>query len=140
MNPNIVRRNYKKGKFAALRLAERDVTKQIRDYLELRGWRPVRMMSSVIPGAFRVGEKGMPDYLFLHYRRRVALWVEMKAPAGRLRPEQTAWIDAERRRGGLVAVVDDLDMFDAWYTGLFGREGQTRLFTEVAMTERTPEQ
>ncbi|MEN6533171.1 MAG: VRR-NUC domain-containing protein [Bryobacteraceae bacterium] len=102
-------------------LKERDITRTVRDYLELRGWRPVRINA----GPF--GANGMPDYLFLHYQRNLCFWVEMKSPNGRLGPKQQSWIEAERRRGATVVVCRDIDSFFAWYEERFGKEGQMRL-------------
>lgn len=103
------------------KLKERDVTRTVRDYLELRGWRPVRINA----GPF--GTNGMPDYCFLHYRRSLILWIEFKGPSGTLGPKQKAWIDGERVRGARVAVVRDYDVFREWYEGEYGAEGQMRL-------------
>ena len=104
------------------KLAERDITRTVREYLELRGWRPVRINA----GPF--GTNGMPDYCFLHYRRHLAMWIEFKAPKGSLSDKQSAWIAAERERGALVLVVRDIDAFIEWYDERFGAEGQSRLF------------
>ena len=74
-----------------------------------------------------VGENGMPDRLFiryqfnndglLQYERTYAevLWIEFKRRGARPRPQQLAWLTAERARGALVRVVDDIDTFRAWY-------------------------
>lgn len=102
------------------KLAERDITRTVRDYLELRGWRPVRINA----GPF--GKAGMPDFLWLHYQRRLMFWTEMKAPGGRLGPLQQEWIEAERKRGGLVLVVADVNAFISFYEDRFGKEGQGR--------------
>src|ERR1043166_3882420 len=50
-----------------VRLLEKHVAQQVRDFLSYRGWRPVRMTQTVLPGSFRTGEPGQADYLFLHY-------------------------------------------------------------------------
>ena len=102
-------------------LKERDITRTVRDYLELRGWRPVRINA----GPF--GKSGMPDFLFLHYQRRLAIWIEFKGPQGRLSPKQKTWIDEERRRGAIVLVVRDIDELIRWYEERYGVEGQLRL-------------
>jgi hypothetical protein len=87
------------------KLLEREVTGQIRDFLKLRGWRPIRMQRTVVPGQFQTGEPGMADFLFLRYlpgscakpagdflTERIApcgltlaLWVEMKGQTDRRR-------------------------------------------------------
>ena len=106
--------------------AERDVTRCVREYLELRHWRPVRINA----GAF--GKAGMPDYLFLRYRAPMDFfWVEFKAPGGRLGPLQQEWIELERRRwGARVYVVNDIHDFIRLYEAEYGREGQLRLVPE----------
>lgn len=104
-----------------LKLAERDVTRTCREYLQLRGWRPIRINA----GPF--GSNGMPDYVFLHYQRNLILWVEFKAPNGRLGPKQEEWIAGERQRGAQVIVVRDYLALVEWYEKTFGVEGQQRL-------------
>jgi hypothetical protein len=108
----------------AAKLLERQVTKQIRDYMKARGWRPIRMQRTVMPGQFQTGEPGIPDYLFVRYLRpgiATALWIELKRPGGgKLRPQQREWISRELQRGALVWIVDDFDEFCAAYSGTFG--------------------
>lgn len=104
-----------------LKLAERDVTRTCREYLQLRGWRPIRINA----GPF--GSNGMPDYVFLHYAKRLILWIEFKAPNGRLGPKQVEWIEGERARGATVLIVRDYDDFCLWYERTYGVEGQQRL-------------
>lgn len=108
-----------------VKIKERDVTKTVRDYMEYRGWRGVRINA----GPF--GKRGQPDFLFLRYvagsLKAAAVWVEFKSPKGRLSPEQTAWIDEERRRGATCIVVRDFDEFVDWYARNVGEEGQMRL-------------
>lgn len=110
---------------AVVKIKERDVTKTVRDYMEYRGWRGVRLNA----GPF--GKKGQPDFLFLRYvagsLKAAAVWVEFKSPLGRLSPEQTAWIDEERRRGATCIVVRDFEEFERWYEKNVGTEGQMRL-------------
>jgi hypothetical protein len=70
------------------------------------------------------GEPGMADTLCLRYGRQGApcevLWIEWKAPGGRVRKHQHAWHLAERARGALT-VVAGLDFpasvkgFWSWY-------------------------
>jgi hypothetical protein len=78
-----------------------------------------------------VGEPGMPDYLYIRYawigcnksgqfegwHREDAqvLWIEFKKPGEKPRPDQLAWHEAERARGALVLVVNDIDAFRVWY-------------------------
>jgi hypothetical protein len=114
-------------------LREREVTKQIVDFLRWRGWRPVRMMRTVVPGQFQAGEPGMPDFFFVKYLdaaredtgkktgRCYCMWIEMKRSSrGKLSEAQRKWRERERGRGALVTLADDIDFFSAWYQEKFG--------------------
>jgi hypothetical protein len=109
-----------------LKLLEKDITRQVCDYLGFRGWRSLRMQRTVLPGSFQTGEPGEADYLFLYYMTggrpgsTLALWIEFKAPNGRLRKGQAEWHARERLRGGLVWVVDSFEDFEATYKQKFG--------------------
>lgn len=122
------------------KLAEREVTKQIRDYLKYRGWRALRMQSASFSGptggVVSVGEPGIPDYLYLYYlgdSEALVLWIELKSPNDRrtcrCRPDskrlctvcaQSAWKTKEQERGAVVLQVSDLREFEAWYSKNFG--------------------
>jgi hypothetical protein len=45
------------------------------------------------------------------------LWIEFKRPGEKPRGDQQLWHAAERERGALVMVVDDIDAFLGWYAG-----------------------
>lgn len=123
-----------------LRLKEREVTRQVRDYLQWHKWRALRNQSAVSTnqagGVFRSGEKGMPDYLFLYYFQHqpyagtcVHLWVEVKREGQPLDPAQIKWQVEEIARGGIVWTVDSYERFVKRYQLVFGwldamREGQ----------------
>jgi hypothetical protein len=75
------------------------------------------------------GEPGMADTLALRYGKQPAgcevIWLEWKAPGGRVRKNQTAWHIRERARGAMTAIagVDfppSVEGFLGWYrsTGL----------------------
>src|SRR3954471_23847576 len=107
----------------ALPLAERDVQRQVCDFLGWRGWRRLRNQSGVATNAgghtFRFGEKGIPDLLFLRYIPErpgvgLVLWVETKRPKGRLSPDQIKWQDEERARGALIANAYEFEAFSEW--------------------------
>lgn len=124
-----------------LKVAERDISKTCIQYLELRGWHCIRQNM----GPF--GKGGVPDYVAIHYRRHVAMWLEMKAPsdrrkcrcASKKRGKCTVCLQAEfaelvRSQGGLVLRIADVSAFIswyesrfAWYESRFGVEGQMRL-------------
>lgn len=61
--------------------------------------------------AYGVGGKGAPDLLVEVQRGSwwVAVWLEVKTPEGRVRPEQRAWHDAARRAGRHVHVVRSVE-------------------------------
>jgi hypothetical protein len=71
------------------------------------------------------GEPGMADTLALRYSRQTpgvceVLWVEWKAPGGRVRKHQTSWHTNERARGAMTAIagVDfpaSIKGFWSWY-------------------------
>lgn len=119
---------------------EKHVQQAVTQFLELDGWRAIRTEHAIERnerGDFKrkVGEKAMPDYLYIQYSEDVSerqrlffnmteaqiraevdvLWIEFKRPGEQPRTEQVHWIEAERRRGALVMVVDDIDWFIAWY-------------------------
>ncbi len=123
-------------KLSAGELLEKQITQQVRDFLAFRGWRPVRMQRTVLPGSFQSGEPGQPDFLFLRYlpgckpaTACLALWIEFKRPGGKLREGQPEWHQRERLRGGTVWVVDDFDWFEDLYERQFGwlHKGDTGL-------------
>lgn len=62
--------------------------------------------------AYGVGGRGAPDLLVEVQTPRgawLAVWLEVKAPSGRLRPEQEAWHEAARRAGRHVYTVRSVD-------------------------------
>jgi hypothetical protein len=109
-----------------LKLLEKDVARQVCDYLGFRGWRRLRMQRTILSGSFQTGEPGQPDCLFLRYLTggkpgsTLALWVEFKSFRGRLRKGQPEWHTRERLRGGLVWVVDSFEDFEETYDREFG--------------------
>ena len=50
-------------------------------------------------------EKGAPDLLIFNAPKFVGIALEMKAPGGRLRPEQKAWLARLKREGWLCLVA-----------------------------------
>lgn len=129
-----------------LGLTEAHVQQTVTQFLELDGWRAIRTdpVSDRSRGK-GFGEVGMPDMLYLRYQfigpdsdvnyagwrltfgpppryagfdpeDVQALWIEFKAPGKAAKPHQLAWHEAERKRGALVLVVDDIDDFmKRWY-------------------------
>jgi len=113
--------------------SEAEVTKQVTDYMEARGWRLIRMNRGFFQrpdgSALSFGEPGMPDYLALHYRPAANVWIEMKRPAG-AKPrciclskkprqrctacDQARWQLEERARGGTVWIIDGLERLERY--------------------------
>ena len=119
------------GKPIKPKLLERDIQQTCTEFLELDGWRAFRTELTIQRERGRVvGERGQPDYLYLRYTddgmARV-LWIEYKKPGEKPRPDQLAWHEAERKRGGIVLVVADIDWFMRWYR-LGGLARNVRVF------------
>ena len=106
--------------------AREHIQQTVTEFLEWDGWRPIRTEHAIErdeDGGFkrRVGEVGMPDYLFVRYDTHIStswaqvLWIEFKRPGERPRWDQEVWHVTERLRGALVLVVDSIDDFRAWY-------------------------
>lgn len=121
-------------------LSERDVTKQIKGFLEWKGWRPLRMATGGFTrpqGGYQpFGEQGQPDWLFVYYLQppeALVLWVEMKSPGDRRKCPtwcrnrnvlakklcspcgQAQWRAEEERRGGTVVQTASFDEFSRFY-------------------------
>jgi hypothetical protein len=100
-------------------LLESHIQQTVTDFLQLDGWRAFRTELTVQRERGRVvGERGQPDYLYLRYvvsSYARALWIEFKRPGEKPRPDQLMWHAAERKRGALVIVCDDIDKFIDWY-------------------------
>lgn len=127
-----------------VKLREKDVVQQVKDFLEWEGWRARRNQVLVAQNQtgrwVRAGEKGEPDWLYVYYfngpQAGVALvmWVECKAKGERLRPDQVDWHTKELARGALVVAVDHFESFRDWYLEHFkwlkesGQRGQQSLF------------
>ncbi len=109
------------------KLLEKQVSDQVRSFLEYRGWRIVRNNVTKFPGGngrwVQVGEVGMADLLALRYLpegRCLALWLELKRPGRKPDPHQIAWHDKERLRGATVWRVNELREFIEAYERAFG--------------------
>jgi len=112
----------RKPQSSKLKVSEADVQQAVVLMLELDGWRFFRTEMTVQREFGRaVGERGMPDALFLRYwagyrlAEAQVLWIEMKAPGKPLKAHQRDWADAERKLGALVLKVDSIDDFRSWY-------------------------
>lgn len=123
-----------------MKLLEKDIAKQIKDFLQARGWRIVRTQFAATPGMFSTGEPGMCDVLAIRYMpvaaapaRCLACWIEFKGPNDqrqcRCRPgekkickvcRQSAWQKREKDQGAMVVVADSLSKFEGDYEFYFG--------------------
>jgi len=128
-----------------LHLRERDVARQIKDFLGFRGWRIVRHNVTKIrdrTGRWTsFGENGMPDLQAIYYLRHgqpgatATLWVETKQATGRLRPQQADWHRDELARGAVVVVARKFEDFEKFYWEVLGwvhgpQHGQGHLFRQ----------
>jgi hypothetical protein len=104
---------------------ERMIALECEKLLAEDGWRTLRCEPVSDRNRARgFGEAGMPDLLCLRYGKRPAacevLWLEWKAPGGRVRKHQLAWHTRERARGAITAIagVDfpaSIKGFRSWY-------------------------
>lgn len=105
-------------------LLEREVTKQVLDFLRTRGWRPIRHQRTIMPGSFQTGEAGMADHENVFYLLggvSVTLWTEFKrTKGGKLSEDQKDWQLEERRRGAVVWNVNEFNVFLPMYMEQFG--------------------
>jgi hypothetical protein len=76
--------------------AERDWQQQVQQLATLHGWRWFHDNDS------RRNPAGLPDLLMVKGSRLLA--VELKTETGRVRPEQTAWLDALAATGAETAI------------------------------------
>lgn len=97
---------------------EREIARQLRDWLLARGWYPVRLNSGLLKtldGRYvTIGEVGIPDYVVLH-ARHPAFFLETKAPGKALSPEQERkrWV-LTRAYGLEVVVADGWEALQPW--------------------------
>ena len=107
------------------RVTEAQLAKQVKDFLEIDGWRVFRMepLSNVIQKRYSA-ELGCPDLLALRYARRGTLglrispdilWLEIKRRGKKPAKHQSEWHARERALGAEVWVVDDFDFFREGY-------------------------
>lgn len=52
-------------------------------------------------------KQGIPDRRYVH-RRGLRVWVELKAPGGKMTADQHAWLKAELDAGGMAIAVDSV--------------------------------
>lgn len=121
-----------KGSYSPARgLLEADVSQQVKDFMEWRGWRAKRQNVTKVPDGtgrwIHFNEPGVADFLFIKYLSTeltglsVTCWVEMKRErGGRLAEDQKKWRDREVSRGAVVLKANDIRQFHSEYDHLFG--------------------
>ena len=105
-------------------LRERDITEQIKGFLESRGWTGFRLQSGTVRGLtrgtfMRLAKKGTPDWVFV--RAREALFVEVKRPGGVMSADQAKWFEWAEVQGIQRICADGLGMFMQKYGAVFTR-------------------
>lgn len=94
------------GERALRAITEAEHSRAIEDALTLFGWRWTHFRTSWTRGRWRTpvsGDPGFPDYLAVRGGRVLA--IEAKREAGRLTPEQEAWLAALEAAGVETHVV-----------------------------------
>jgi hypothetical protein len=107
---------------------EKIVAKDVRHALQQRQWRVIRNNVTKVqfsPGVWtQFAEKGMPDFLAIHYLdtkgHALVLWVETKRLGGRLGEDQAVWHGKETTLGGVVITAFTIDDFLAQYEARLG--------------------
>ena len=82
-------------------MKESSIERKCCNYAQRQGWMTIKISSP--------GRRGFPDRLML--RQGCYIWVEFKAPGGRLSALQRTRIAELRRAGAEVHVVDNMDKF-----------------------------
>jgi hypothetical protein len=108
----------------AVSLSERDVTGQVRSFLQSRGWTWFRLQSGTVRGMtrgtpIRLNKKGTPDAFAV--RGRECLFIEMKRLGKVPQPAQVQWFDWAEVMGIMAIWADSIEMFTAKYGRLFTR-------------------
>jgi hypothetical protein len=131
-----------------MNLLEKHIEQTIREFLEWDDWRVFHFEQNFSERKRKtVGEGGMPDLLCIRYGRGtlgvptdgssdvvmwlgdVVMWLELKAPKGRVAARQKLWHEAERKRGALTLIAGEdfpatIEGFEQWYrlSGLMRRK------------------
>jgi hypothetical protein len=91
-------------------IPEQQIALECEQLLHEDGWRTIRCEPLRVRSRGRgFGEIGMADLLALRYGKQKAacevLWLEWKAPGGRVRKHQIEWHTKERARGAVTAIA-----------------------------------
>ena len=105
-------------------LLEKEVTGQVTDFLEMKGWTPIRLHTGTTraKGAYiRHGKKGRLDWVMVH-PAYPSFWCEMKRNSGgKISPEQEESIALLERQGYEVVVPASIEEFKLWHAGFMQR-------------------
>jgi len=91
----------KKPKSFKYKITEKDIKKQVKEYLNLDGWFNFHILQGL--GSFL----GIPDRIAIKGGR--VLFLEIKKPGGKLSPGQIIFRDMILSHGGEYYMIDDLD-------------------------------
>ena len=80
---------------------ETPIRRAIRDFLQLHGWKVTRIVQSAL------SEKGIPDLVAIREGHHV--WIEVKAPKGRLSEDQERWLQDLENHGGHYIVARSVE-------------------------------
>lgn len=80
---------------------ETPIRKAITDYLRMNGWMVTRIVQSAL------SEPGIPDLVAIRGGHHV--WIEVKAPKGRLSGHQERWLQDLEDHGGHYIVARGID-------------------------------
>jgi len=81
-----------------IKISENDVKKLTRDYMQIKGWFIFPILQGL--GAY----KGIADFIAIKAGRTV--YIEVKSPAGKQRPEQIIFQADIEAKGGEYFLVD----------------------------------
>lgn len=111
-----------------LQLSEKQITEQVKGFLETKGWLYLRLQSGLLRTMdkrfLRVGKPGTPDAVAVNalYREGYTqtLFLEFKrAKGGKLSADQVAWHAEARRNRLTVLVISDFKEFKVQYDDLY---------------------
>jgi len=88
-------------------MKEADIQREIVKALRQLGFIVLRLNAGKTQHNVKLCEPGTPDLLAIGHE--VTLWIEVKAPGGKLRDTQVEMHKQLRKRGQLVAVCDSVD-------------------------------
>jgi hypothetical protein len=96
----------------ANRPSEREFQRAVMELAELCGWETLHVRTSMQQGRYLTATtgtmaKGWPDLVFIHPKRRIVLFVELKGQRGRLTDEQ-------KRVLSVLEAIESVPMYTDW--------------------------